>query len=492
LNAKNNISEFLNTIPSEIYNAFSREDIGYSLLIKGNAGVGKTTLALSLLNCFEKLEPIYLTTRVAPLSMYSQFPWLKDRLKITNILDATRTFIPPVKNPQEMKPHLMRTLRFSSIPEFLKIIYEKVEEYPNAIIVIDSWDAIVGPDGIEERKNVETLLTEFVRQMNVKLVLISETLGISFLDYIMDGILTIRDEIIDGRTIRTLEIEKIRSVERKQKNYIFTLYNNRFCYCKPFIDERPSKIKPWGITPDKSELFSTGNSALDILYQGGLRQGTFNLLEVESNVPISAYSSIMIGLICNFIAQNRGSIIYTLDGINSDLIDKRRLFLYLNTDLISNHMRILIEKLTDRNEIRPYILQTDKENFNDTFFDVYTKLSSETKFQPVFAGVSYDTLQFMVDFKKAIAQFYLHLKMIRNSNIIELGIINTYKTKDVRMDSQIGSLTEDMSYTADTHFKIIEYNGAMFLYGIKPRTYIFYLQNTYEKGYPQVLLTPIV
>jgi KaiC/GvpD/RAD55 family RecA-like ATPase len=486
------MDDFINSIPSEIMDAFAREDLGYSVLIKGNAGVGKTTLVLNLLNCFAKLEPIYLSTRVAPSSLYSQFPWLKDRLKVNNILDATRTFIPPVKNPQEMKPHLMRTLRFSSTPEFLKIIYEKVEEYPNAIIVIDSWDAIVGDELGTERKNIETLLTEFVRQMNVKLVLISESTGITFLDYIVDGILKINDLIVEGRTIRELEIEKIRGVERRQKSYIFTLYNNRFTSCQPFYDEKPSQIKPWVVTEDKAELFSTGNKSLDDLYSGGLRQGTFNLLEVESNVPITAYSSIMIGLMCNFISQNRGTIVHTLDGINSDLIDKKRLFLFLPTDLISNNMRILMERLTDRNEIRPYIIQTDKETFNEVFFDVYAKLSSATKFQPVFAGVSYDTLQFMVDFKGAISHFYKHLKMIRNSNVIELGIINTYKTKDVRMDNQVGSLTEDMSYVADTHVKIIERSGAILIYGIKPRTCLYYMRNSYVDGYPQIKLIPIV
>jgi KaiC/GvpD/RAD55 family RecA-like ATPase len=488
---KNNFN-FTDSIPIEIHDAFDREDIGYSLLVKGNAGVGKTTLALNLLNCFEKFEPIYLTTRVAPSSLYSQFPWLKDRLKLTNILDATRTFIPPVKNPQEMKPHLMRTLRFSSVPEFMKIIYEKVEEYPNAIIIIDSWDAIVAEESTGDRKTAETILTEFVRQMNVKLILISESVGISFLDYIVDGIMTIHDDLVEGRTLRSIEIEKIRGVERKQKSYVFTLYNNRFFYCKPFADEKPTNIKPWQITEDKAELFSTGNKSLDDLYQGGFRQGTFNLLEVESSVPIASYSPIMIGALCNFISQNRGVIVYTMDGINSDLIDKKRLFLHLQTDLISNNMRILMEKLTDRNEIRPYIILTEQNNFNDVFFDVYAKLSSNTKFQPVFAGISYDTLQFMVDFKSAISHFYRHLKMIRNSNVIELGIINTYKSKDLLREGQVGSLTEDMSYAADTHIKIIERHGAILIFGIKPRTGLFYLKNTNEKGYPQVSLIPIV
>jgi hypothetical protein len=347
-------------------------------------------------------------------------------------------------------------------------------------------------NGNESRENLETLLTEFVRQMNVKLILISESVDVSFLDYIVDGILTIKDDEIEGRVVRKVEINKIRAIERRQKEYVFTLYQNRFQYCQPFADQKPSKIKPWEVTQDKGELFSTGNESLDQLYHGGLRQGTFNLLEVESNVPISAYSSIMIGLICNFIQQNRGVIIHTMDGINSDLIDKKRLFLYLRTELISRQVRILMEKLTDRNEIRPYIIQVESENFNDLFFDTYAKLSSLTKFQPVFAGVSYDTLQFMVDFQKSISHFYKHLKMIRNSNIVELGIINTYKAKDVSMSNKVGSLTEDMSYAADSHVKIIEKDGAILIYGIKPRTGLYYLKNVYNRGYPQIELLPMV
>jgi hypothetical protein len=328
--------------------------------------------------------------------------------------------------------------------------------------------------------------------MNVKLILISESTEVTFLDYIVDGIITLKDDQIEGRVLRTIEINKIRAIERRQKEYVFTLYQNRFRYCEPFSDTKPLQIKPWEITSDKGELFSTGNESLDLLYNGGLRQGTFNLLEVESNVPIYAYSSVMIGLMCNFVQQSRGVIAHTMDGINSDLIDKKRLFLYLRTDLISKDIRILMEKLTDRNEIRPYIIQVDSENFNDVFFDTYAKLSSLTKFQPVFAGISYDTLQFMVDFENAISHFYKHLKMIRNSNIIELGIINTNKSKDVSITQRVGSLTEDMSYAAETHLKIIERDGAIFIYGIKPRTGLYYLKNVYTKGYPQIKLIPIV
>ncbi|TFH27483.1 MAG: hypothetical protein E4G98_06100, partial [Promethearchaeota archaeon] len=78
-------------IPPEIINAFQL-NTGYNLLLKGQAGVGKTTLAMSLLAYFTDFTPVYLSTRVAPSSLYGQFPWLKDRLAPENILDATRTY----------------------------------------------------------------------------------------------------------------------------------------------------------------------------------------------------------------------------------------------------------------------------------------------------------------------------------------------------------------------------------------------------------------
>ena len=240
------------SIPPEIIDTFKKTGLGYSWLVKGQAGVGKTTFALSLLHYFKKYEPIYLTTRVAPASIYAQFPFLEGRLKDFNILDATRTYIPPVNQPERMKDHLNNTLRFSSVPDFLKIIYEKVAQYECPVIVIDSWDAIVGHSN-DDRKNIETLLTEYIRNTNAKLIFIAESDEISLLDFIVDGILTLKDESVAGRTLRTLEINKIRAVERRQKAYAYTLFNNQFHYISLFEKDKMSPIAPFKITKGKND-----------------------------------------------------------------------------------------------------------------------------------------------------------------------------------------------------------------------------------------------
>lgn len=494
LKTKENKREFSVDIPPEIVSAFKRKDTGYSLLLKGKAGVGKSTFAISLLSYFKQMDktqtPVFMSTRVAPTSIYTQFPWIKKHLKPEHIIDASRTYIPPT-NIKDVKEHFLHTIRYETIEEFMDLIYKNLAKIKNPILVIDSWDAIVSQQQ-EPNTKIETLFTEFVRQSQIKLILIaeSETPNL-FLEYIVDGVVTIRDGDILGRTFRTIEIDKIRGVERQQKAYVFTLYNNHFRYVRPYDKEDVDSISSFQPIPDEKDQYSTGNLVLDKIYGGGLRPGTFNLLEIESKVPISAISSIFIGMLCQFVAQGRGAIIRATEGINSDLLQKKRLFLYLDTSLISKYLRILQTQISDRNEIRPYIRQTTEDNFNDDFFSIYSKLSSSTKFQPVFAGISYDSLNFMVDFNRAMSRFEQHLKYVRNSNLIEVGIINSLN--DEKISNQIALLNENLSYVASTHMKIIERHGSIFLYSIKPRSSSMYAVKTdYSKGYPQITLLPIV
>jgi len=476
-------------IPAEIIKAFSQE-FGFSLLIKGAAGTGKTTMAFELLSIFE--PPIYLSTRVAPSSLFQQFPWLQDKIDPENILDATRTFLPPYHEAYALKTHIKQTLRFSSVPDFLKILYDKVDQYGSPLIVIDSWDAVIGTQN-QDREKLETLLTEFVRQMKVHLILISESAEPTFLDYIVDGIVTFKDQEVDGRVIRSIELNKTRGIERRQKQYVFTLYDNHFQYIKPFELQPPKRVRPWVVEKDTEEFFSAGNRDLNMLYGQGLRPGTFNLLEIGYNVPISAYSPLFLGMVCNFLSQDRGVILQTMEGINSELIDKKRLFLYEDVENINQYLRVLMEKVSDRNEIRPYIVQVEEENKLQKFLEVYEELSALTRFQPVFAGITYDTLSFYSNFKRTLAKFYDHLRLIKNLNIIELGIINsTEQSAGGQGASMTPSLNQDISYLSDTYLKIISVNGALLIYGVKPRTGLYAINYDTSLGVPKLKLTPVV
>lgn len=499
--------EKLENIPPEIYNAFQNKETGYSLLIKGNAGVGKSTLAFTILGMFEKLEPIYISTRVTPDSLYTQFPWIKDKLKEENILDATRTYLPPLNDPKQLKTHVLRTIRFLDPPEFLKLIYDRMQKYNDAIVVIDSWDAVVGP-AQSKSQEWETLLTEFVRRMKINLILISENIENSCLDYIVDGIITLKDNETEGRTLREMEINKIRGIERNQKHYNYTLYENVFKYCRSLFQnpnnfnlKSNKSIKYW--KPVKSKIensFSTGSRAIDNLYNGGLKPSTLNLWEIESDVPLSAFSNIMIPLICNFISKNFGTIIYSSDGLNTRFIDKNKLFINLDPDRIKDFLRYMVETIPDASSSgisnHSYVIPFLLEDFIKTFSDTYNKIAEKTSFNPVLSVISYDFLNFMNDNPNLSLEFYRHLKFVRNYNVIEIGIVNRTK-RLIDYSENEGTRarsTEDISYFFDTHIKMIFKNNAIYLYGIKPYSGIFWLKMEYDKdsSLPRISLVPMV
>lgn len=504
------VDRFLDTIPAEIFEAFRQKDIGFSLLIKGNAGAGKTTFALTLLSLFEDVEPIYVSSRVAPKSLFSQFSWLKNRLKDENIIDATRTYIPPVRDSNELKTHVMQTIRFSNAPDFLKILYDRIDDSKNMIIVIDSWDAIVGLESNEKKQEWETIFTEFVRQMNTKLILISEHDHQTFLDYIVDGIINMLDSEIDGRIIREIEILKIRGIERRQKRYNFTLFNNEFIITSPYREhhnyiDNPIKIKLTDLEnkPTRNNnLISFGNEDLNKIYLGGLKPSTLNLWEIESDVPLSVFSNIMITIITNFVSNKCGSIIYTSDGLNSKYIDKNQLFIQLEPEKISQYIKFLIEtpSISDQYKIeenRPYIIPFNNEDFMSAFTQTYNKLAQFTSYNPVLSIITYNLLTINDNSSQLFNQVYRQLKFVRNFNIIAFGIINRSiqaNNININLDNHLDrNSIKDLSFFFDTHVKMIFKNNSVFVYGIKPHTGLFYIKIIQNKqNNLEISLIPMV
>src|ERR671915_1499175 len=77
VNVKGKDYHALPNIPEDLFQ-FIRRDT-YSLLVKGYAGTGKTTLALTILNVLGiKNNFFYISTRLSPKQLFQYYPWLKD------------------------------------------------------------------------------------------------------------------------------------------------------------------------------------------------------------------------------------------------------------------------------------------------------------------------------------------------------------------------------------------------------------------------------
>src|ERR687889_249814 len=75
-------------IPEDLMH-FIRRDT-YSLLVKGFAGTGKTTLALTILNALgAKNNFFYISTRISPKQLFQYYPWLNEFVGGSNSKGAT-------------------------------------------------------------------------------------------------------------------------------------------------------------------------------------------------------------------------------------------------------------------------------------------------------------------------------------------------------------------------------------------------------------------
>ncbi|NIP35344.1 MAG: DUF2075 domain-containing protein, partial [Thermoplasmata archaeon] len=80
-------------LPPEIHRFFQNPG-GHSLIVKGKAGTGKTTLVLQMLEeVFNGLDNFYLSSRVSDTALYKQFPWLLSKERNERLIHASKRFL---------------------------------------------------------------------------------------------------------------------------------------------------------------------------------------------------------------------------------------------------------------------------------------------------------------------------------------------------------------------------------------------------------------
>ncbi len=219
---------------------------GYSILLKGDGGVGKSTLALELLVKSKGKNATYLSTRVAPAQLFEHFPWVdKDVQENIAVFDATQAGV-TVANPLQDE---QLALKFAGMPDLLRSIVDMADHAKGRLLVcIDSWDAIQlmfehlqaekfadRPQMTESLNFMYNVFMSMVRQKNIKLILVAE--NASKMEYLVDAIVDLRREFVTSeKMVRVAEIKKSRGIRINNTSYVFTLEEGRF---KTFI--------PWDV-----------------------------------------------------------------------------------------------------------------------------------------------------------------------------------------------------------------------------------------------------
>lgn len=248
-------------------------------------------------------------------------------------VDARRSFI----ETEDVLSSLVLSLKYEDKSSLIRALISLIRDVRNPVLIIDSIEAVEKVIKVSVFEELVSISEDF--EMN--LIFVSEKKEITESDYLVDGVVELRREIEDGRTVRKMIIQKLRGVEIEQPEYLFTLKNGRFRILNPFSYEMPEESKLFEPLGDLNEdRFSSGSRSLDEIF-GGFSKGSSILFEIGDGVTREMYYSFVQNICMNFLRNNRR--VHIIPTLGTDIEEfKHRMAPFLSEDNLSRF--ILVEK----------------------------------------------------------------------------------------------------------------------------------------------------
>lgn len=314
----NELSNDLIYIPDELMRFIKRDT--YSLLIKGFAGTGKTTLALAILRALEsKNNFFYISTRISPKQIFQYYPWLDKFIESSKSSNSSET--------SAEYANLMSAFEDARLDEpesLFERITNQLMDIKSPIIIIDSWDAIASFMDKEARLNNERVLQTWRERADAKLIFISEHPTDTTLDFLVDGIVELKQSYYDNVKVREIFMIKLRGVRIDRPSYFYTLENGVF---RSFAPYKPVKLLPSSKNSPSARTFEgpqsmikSGYPVLDDAIGGGLPRKGIVLLELNSHITTAVVMAFIGRIISNFISNGNPVLLQPFDWIGPQAI----------------------------------------------------------------------------------------------------------------------------------------------------------------------------
>src|SRR5918999_826591 len=298
VNVKGKDYHALPNIPEDLFQ-FIRRDT-YSLLVKGYAGTGKTTLALTILNVLGlKNNFFYISTRLSPKQLFQYYPWLED------FVQQSAAHGTHLSQDREMMS-TFEDARLDEPESLFERITNQLMDIKSPIIIIDSWDAIASFMDKEARLNNERVLQTWRERAGAKLIFISEQPADTTLDFLVDGIVELKQSYYNNIKIRQMFLQKLRGTRITRASYPYTLENSIFHSFAPY---QPIKFEPYRRSIADVSEFSKGDNigsgfpTLDASLGPGFPRKGLVLLELDSHVSMTIAMIFLQRIVSNFVSD---------------------------------------------------------------------------------------------------------------------------------------------------------------------------------------------
>ncbi len=424
-----------------------------TVLIRGLAGTGKTTLALEILKAAGQGTGAYISSRVPQALLETHMPAMKDTLESQQFLD----------------------LRLEDAASVLSSIMRLIKPKKVRTVVFDSWDGIAKELGSEERLKAEKTLLALAHNSGAQFIFVSEEPGATTIDYLVDGIVEVVSVDEQDRKIREFIIHKLRGTKIPQHKFIFTLLEGKFTYLGPYTPPNYSKMSRFVQRPDIGESYSLGSRALDGLF-GGMTPGRTFAIEYDEDVPDTALGAIGYPAIINFLSMGRSAILLPLPGAN-DAETSSILARGAGESAVRERLRILnVLRTGDPKTTALPEIATPKE-IHEEVTNETTKLREKSADKTVLFVKSISALENLFasnldSLLEVTSQEIITLQQSRDAHILFLAKNSPIRSRILSISSSYARL-----YVRD---------GVVLIYGVKPHTGIYALQHLEDPTSPSL------
>ncbi|OYT44569.1 hypothetical protein B6U90_05090 [Thermoplasmatales archaeon ex4484_6] len=455
------MSDPVQHIPPEIINFF-RENVGEILLVKGPPGSGKTMFSLECMKslCREK-RGITIFPRMDADQLNSEYSWLMDDRADHNLL--------PFHGNTKMAD-----------PNWFKREFEYLNskgEGKIGFMLFDPINAITEQYENPERKMKE--IVSLVQSSNVSAIVVQEKEDTTYLDHLAGGVVRLYFDEREGRRFRALRFEKLRGVEVKNSNYLFTLHSGFFRAFHPWSVDTVRK-GDWVPIEDSETHFSTGLEDLDRILGGGFKRGSYNILDVDDNILSSEYLLLLRPVLLNFLHHDQGVIMITPAGEHPESI-RNDLGTYIDIERISDKLYFLdYFTATSRKEyIIPMSSTTRREGAQQKGMEVIQRLRGREN-KPYLDFVGLDTLEYLIGESLTLRRLLTGVSQSKVTKTLGIGL--------AKPGLKIGQGIRNMS---DVYIRMVKIHSIPCFFGVKPETSLYAILPSERDGFPNLELVPL-